>query len=184
MYYDKFASNEFLAFLSRISYKSSRILFQRRAKAMIIEPIFRNRQTKVVRNKVFVLMPFTEEWSNRIWKKILQPLISDSGMEAKRADDLYGRDIMEDIWTALCEAQIVVADITGRNANVFYELGIAHTLGKSVILLSQRSQDIPFDLNRYRHIIYQDNLDGYELLRRDLPLAIRAILDEANLLLQ
>lgn len=74
------------------------------------------------------------------------------------------------------QARIVIADITGRNANVFYELGLAHTVGKDVLLLTQAVSDIPFDLNRFRHIVYADNMDGYELLEKELRGSIDDIL--------
>jgi len=83
---------------------------------------------------------------------------------------------MEDIWSMILSAEVVVADITGRNANVFYELGIAHTLGKPVILITQTTEDIPFDLNRYRHVIYEDNADGYDKLQRGVAGALADVL--------
>ena len=108
-------------------------------------------------------MPFRETWSDRIWKMIRDEC-AKLGLKAVRADDLYGQDIVEDIWMSILQARIVIADITSRNPNVFYELGIAHTIGKRFVLLTQDVLDIPFDLNRYRHIIYADNADGYEKL--------------------
>ena len=155
-----------------------KFLYQRRFRKLIIEPIFSGRDSRVKSDQIFMIMPFTEQWSNRIWSKLLLPQFKDLGLEAIRADDLYGRDIMEDIWQGILKSRIVVADITGRNPNVFYELGIAHTLGKQVILLTQNADDIPFDLNRYRHIIYEDNLDGYENLKSQLAATIRDILKE------
>lgn len=141
-----------------------RYLTQRRFPNVWLEPIYRSRNTTVVPKKVAVLMPFMEEWSERIWIKILRPHLASLGLTAVRADDLYGRDVMEDIWSMILDAELVIADITSRNANVFYELGLAHTIGKPVILITQSTSDIPFDLNRYRHVIYEDNLDGYEKL--------------------
>ena len=124
-------------------------------------------------------MPFTLEWSDRIFSKILKPTIEAIGdLKVRRADDLYGSDIMEDIWSSMLQARIIVADITDRNANVFYELGICHSIGKEVVLITQNVSDIPFDLNRYRHIIYKDNYDGYESLKKHLTGAILDILSK------
>lgn len=158
--------------LIKINYK---YLYQRKTQKMIVEPIFKSRDTRIDNNKIFVLMPFTLEWSNRIWQQMIKPTIEANGYEALRADDLYGQDIVEDIWSSILSAHLVIADITGRNPNVFYELGIAHTLGKKVILISQDTNDIPFDLNRYRHIIYKDNYDGYEILKNKLEGAIKEL---------
>ena len=151
-------------------------IYQRRVGKMIINPIFKNRDTRVDEQKIFVIMPFTLEWSNRIWQKMIKPTIEKKGLVPVRADDLFGQDIMEDIWSGILSARLVIADITNRNPNVFYELGIAHCLGKEVILLTQNKDDIPFDLNRYRHIIYQDNLDGYELLQNRLAVTLDVLI--------
>src|ERR1019366_9751754 len=151
-------------------------LLQRRFAAVIVEPIFKGRDTRVDLELAFILMPFKEDWSARIWERLIRPTVEKAGLRAVRADDLYGRDIMEDIWAGVLRSRLVIADITSRNANVFYELGVAHTLGKPVILLAQSVVDIPFDLNRYRHIIYQDNMDGYDTLRSELTKSIADIL--------
>jgi len=130
-------------------------------------------------NLVFILMPFTENWSDYIWNKELQPIvegISEANLICKRADDLYGADVMRDVYISIATAKIVIAETTGRNANVFYELGIAHTLGKDVILLTQDQASIPFDLNRYRHFIYSNDPAGYLRLRKYLPNAILSII--------
>lgn len=145
---------------------------------MIVDPVFGERNVKVQDDLVFVLMPFTEDWSERIWSRVLRPTIETLGLRAQRADDLFGHDVMEDIWGGILSARVVVADITARNANVFYELGIAHTLGKDVVLLTQDTADIPFDLNRFRHVIYADNLDGYDVLKGGLRGTISHLLRE------
>jgi hypothetical protein len=150
-------------------------LYQRRTSRMIANPIFKSRDTRADPKAVFVLMPFGQPWSDRIWTRLIRPIVEEAGLLPVRGDDLYGHDIMEDIWKGILKARIVIADITDRNPNVFYELGIAHTIGKPVILLTQRLTDIPFDLNRFRHIVYQDNLDGYDMLTKHLRASIREI---------
>jgi nucleoside 2-deoxyribosyltransferase len=95
--------------------------------------------------------------------------VSSAGFNCKRADNLFGHNILNDIWLAINRAEVIIADITSRNPNVFYEIGIAHTIGKKVILLSQKKEDIPFDFLHYRHILYEDNTDGIKLLENLLP---------------
>lgn len=148
--------------------KSTRYLLQRRFPMIVVQPIYKGRETRITDGQCAVLMPFTESWSDRIWTKVLAPTITAAGFTPIRADDLYGRDVMEDIWSMILSAEVVVADITGRNANVFYELGLAHAVGKEVLLITQDVNDIPFDLNRYRHIIYEDNVDGCDHLSKQL----------------
>jgi hypothetical protein len=151
-------------------------LYQRRTSRMIASPIYKSRDTRPDPKAVFALMPFGQPWSDRIWTRLIRPIVEEAGLLPVRGDDLYGHDIMEDIWKGILKARIVIADITDRNPNVFYELGIAHTLGKPVILLTQKLTDIPFDLNRFRHIVYQDNLDGYDQLTKHLRASIREII--------
>ncbi|MEN3335025.1 MAG: hypothetical protein V7641_4390 [Blastocatellia bacterium] len=151
---------------------------QRRSRGMVVEPIFQSRRVAIQKKRVFVLMPYRALWSKNIWESWIKPICAICGMEPIRADNLYGRVIMEDIWEGICSARIIIADITGRNPNVFYELGIAHTLGKEVILLTQKIEDIPFDLMGFRHIQYEDNKDGYKTLEKELRGAIDAILNQ------
>lgn len=171
VFYD--IDRDLINYVSKKTIQEAGLLFQRRTEQMIIEPVFKYRNTEIDEKLTFIIMPFSEQWSDRIWERILKPIIINEGLKPLRGDDLYGRDIMEDIWKGLISAKLIIADITGRNPNVFYELGIAHTLGKNVILLTQNVKDIPFDLNRYRHIVYEDNLDGYEKLEKQLKASIR-----------
>ena len=124
---------------------------------------------------VFVLMPFTESWSDYIWKEEIKPAVAQAGLRGRRADDLFGQDVMKDVFRSIVAASIIIADVTKKNANVFYELGIAHSCGKDVILLSQGTQFIPFDLNRFRHCIYSNDGPGYANLRKYLSNALRRI---------
>ena len=155
---------------------SYRFLFQRRFNAMIVNPIFQNRDTRINNSFVFVIMPFTEDWSDDIWGQVIKPAVQDSGMIPVRADDLYGQNIMEDVWQSILKAAVIICDTTGRNPNVFYELGIAHTLGKKVILLTQKIDDIPFDLQAYRHIEYVNSLSGGSQLKDTLKKYIKETL--------
>lgn len=118
-------------------------------------------------------MPFNKPWSQRIWRMI-HDVCKDVGAHSQRADDLFGSDIMEDIWKGILSAEVVIADLTERNANVFYELGITHTIGKKFVLLTQNINDIPFDLMGIRVVEYSDNLDGYENLKSSLAGMLRA----------
>ena len=80
---------------------------------------------------------------------------------------------MGDIWSAINAARIIVADCTGRNPNVMYEIGLAHAIGKYTILLAQSIRDVPFDLRHLRYIIYSNTPDGLIILRQKLRMAMR-----------
>jgi len=99
----------------------------------------------------FVAMPFAEGF-NIVYSSIKEAMESDElGFRCHRADEEFaGGYVMETVLRQLQEAEIVIADLTGRNANVFYELGIAHTVkdARCIVLISQ--DEIPFDVRAYR----------------------------------
>lgn len=144
------------------------------SRKIMVDPLFRGRGFPLDESLLFALMPFKRPWSERIWK-LIQREAKKLGFTARRADDFFGHDIMEDIWKAVLQAGVVVADLTERNPNVFYEIGLAHTLGKRCILITQDIKDVPFDLSRYRCIEYQDNADGYEQLLTGLRGALETV---------
>jgi nucleoside 2-deoxyribosyltransferase len=94
---------------------------------------------------VFVLMPFDKKF-NDVYQLGIQKACDDVGAYAERIDEqIFGESILQRIYNQIAKADVVVADMTGRNPNVFYETGYAHALGKNVILLTQNANDIPFD---------------------------------------
>lgn len=114
---------------------------------------------------IFVLMPFIEEFED-IYKFGIKGAAEDAGTYAERVDEqLFTEGILERIFNQICKADVIVADMTGRNPNVFYEVGYAHALGKIVLLLTQNADDIPFDLKHKPHTIYSGKID---VLRKDL----------------
>ncbi|WP_422104717.1 hypothetical protein [Winogradskyella sp.] len=139
---------------------------------ILASSIFRVESFDFKTNSCFVLMPFTLKWSDRIWKH-LQRIMKENGFSCNRADNLYGADVLKDIWKAIRESEIIIADTTSKNPNVFYEIGIAHALGKKVVLITQNIDDIPFDFRRFRHIHYEDNTDGIGILENEIPNYLR-----------
>lgn len=138
-----------------------------------VTPIFHTLDFRPDSTLCFVLMPFTPDWADRVYRRVVAPVLRECDLNPKRADDFFGADVIEDIWTAVNTASVVVADVTGRNPNVFYELGIAHTLGKTTVIITQNEDDVPFDIRTRRFIKYDDNLDGYDVLREKLPLFVK-----------
>jgi hypothetical protein len=105
----------------------------------------------------FVIMPFAEPFET-YYKKIIKPAIDDNELYAVRGDSLFrSTHIMDDIWSAITEATIVIAELTGKNPNVYYELGLAHAMKKPAILISSNIEDVPFDLRPLRVLIYDKN---------------------------
>lgn len=138
-------------------------------------PIFRGKSFKVDPTLAFVLMPFAEEF-RPIYIEIIKPIVEGFGLTCIRADDLYGsKTIIEDVWKLINEAKIIIADVTGKNANVFYEIGLAHAVGKEVIIISQTIEDVPFDLRHIRCFIYKDSVAGFRKLETQLRQALSTV---------
>lgn len=131
-------------------------------------PIFRTRVSTVDKMMCFVLMPFSEKWSSRLYFGLIRPELELLGFQCIRADNLTGQIVIEDIWTKINQSGLIIADVTGRNPNVMYEVGIVHTLGKPAILLTQDLTDIPFDFAHLRHYGYEDNTEGFAKLSETL----------------
>lgn len=146
-----------------------------------INPIFGPATYQIDNRLAFILMPFADELTE-IYMTVIKPTVenSDFGLVCRRADDLKtNRAIIQDIWKSICEARIIIADLTDINPNVMYELGIAHTLGKETILLYQRKdQEIkfPFDLAHIRRIEYENSVTGGHKLEDDLKETLENVL--------
>jgi len=111
--------------------------------------------------KCFVIMPFGDSALQIVYEDIVRPVIDRCGLDCERGDDAFGSNvIVEDITASIEAAAILVADLTGRNANVFYEVGIAHAISKPVLLITQSIEDVPFDLRHRRVIPYEYSLRG------------------------
>jgi hypothetical protein len=105
-------------------------------------------------NLAFVLMPFSTEFDD-VYSHIIKSPLEEAGFTVRRADNASGsRNIMHDVIEGILSASLVVADLTGSNPNVYYELGIAHGFRKNVLLLTQDVEEIPFDLRAYRIVSY------------------------------
>jgi hypothetical protein len=87
---------------------------------------------------------------------------------------------MQDVWAAITKARIVIAELTGRNPNVLYELGLTHVLRKPAILIVQSMDDVPFDLRHLRCIVYSLGPGGLRKLRTDLEATIRQVLSSPS----
>lgn len=129
-----------------------------------------------VENLCFVLMPFDEKFDS-IYNDIIVTAVKTSKLECKRADNIYStRPVMDDIIEHIKKARIIIADLTTKNPNVFYEIGLCHAWGKNVILLSQKEEEVPFDLRHYRRVIYEDSVGGGKLLKEGIVNTLNSVL--------
>ena len=107
-----------------------------------------------LRLDAFVLMPFSSDMEP-VYVNHIRAVTASYGLHVARADDFFTTgSIMVDIWSAINRAAFIIADCTGRNPNVFYEIGLAHARGKDTILITQSLDDVPFDLRHLRVIAY------------------------------
>lgn len=144
----------------------------------VIRPVFQSRIARVDESLCFVLMPFSTDWSRRVYENLFRPAIEEAGYQCKRADESGGQIVAESIWTDINQAGLIVADLTNKNENVMYEIGIAHTVGKPVVLLSQDEIDPPFDIGHHRVHVYEDTSAGPEDLKGKLPGIIDDVTEE------
>ena len=115
------------------------------------EPATRVRQFL---DSCFVMMPFGD-WFDRYYQEIYVPAIRAAGFEPVRSDELFATgSVVEQIWEQIDKSSVLLADLTDKNANVFYELGLAHAAQKPVVLAAARIEDVPFDLRHLRVITY------------------------------
>ena len=116
----------------------------------------------------FVLMPFDREFDS-IYKDFVKPTLEGKELVVSRADDLEShQNILRDVVESIYSSDIIIADLTSLNANVFYELGIAHTLNKVVILLTQNIDEVPFDLKGYRLLEYSTHFSAISKAKEEL----------------
>ncbi len=125
----------------------------------------------------FVLMPFHGNHPE-YFAGIIHPAARDAGLTATKADDIYGTaPIIQDIWNQIWRARAVVADVTGRNPNVNYELGICHALGVPTVLITQNLSDVSFDYRHLRCIVYDTKrLNWEDTLRRAIAGTLKSLL--------
>lgn len=110
--------------------------------------------TEPAKRRAFVLMPFSTDF-NEVYEYLIRDPLESAGYATNRADDFLNQSsILEDIVRSIALADIIVADLTTTNPNVYYELGLAHGMRKRVVLITQSLSEVPFDLRAYRIISY------------------------------
>ena len=115
-----------------------------------------------------VMLQFTSPF-DELYQEVIWPVCTEAGIEAYRASDVHRPGIiMQDIVQGLAESDVIIAEITPANPNVFYELGYAHAMHKPVIMLAEQGRELPFDVSGYRVIFYEDAIRGKSVLETGL----------------
>lgn len=118
----------------------------------------------IERSLVSTMMPFHPSFDPVY--TVLKESAEAVGLRCRRADDIWENPaVIQDVVSLIDRSKVVICDCSGRNPNVYYETGIAHTLGREVILITQTESDIPFDLRHLRYVHYLNNTEGRGKLR-------------------
>jgi hypothetical protein len=153
---------------------SDAALLSRHSKGIAIAPVFgRPRQPKE-KIDVFVLMPFNAKLE-MVYTNHIKKMGDELGLTIRRADEIFSPEpFMKKVWDGICAAQLILADCTEKNANVFYEIGIAHTVGKKVVLITRSNDDIPSDIKHFDYIPYIYDPEGVEMLIEKLKTFLKS----------
>lgn len=123
---------------------------------------------------VAIMMPF--DHSLMPVYEAIKLAVSSNGLHYQRVDDMWeDTTVIQDIFSLIFRSNIVVCDFSGKNPNVFYECGIAHTLGKHVVPIAQHESDVPFDLRHHRYLQYHNNAEGLTSLKIALSKRLKTL---------
>ena len=105
---------------------------------------------------VFVIMPFRQEYDH-LYHDVVKPVCAELKLAVRRGDDFQSdRIIMQQVWAAISDLKLVIAECSEPNPNVYYELGIAHSLNKPSIIITKDPNTLAFDIRHLRAIVYND----------------------------
>jgi len=126
--------------------------------------------------KAFVVMQFTTPY-NELYKEVINPICLAYGIDATRADEVYGPGvIIADIIKQIIEAKLIIADISPKNPNVYYEIGYAHAFLKPTILIAEKNTELPFDVSPFRVLFYENTILGKKKIEDGLKRHLNSIL--------
>ena len=143
--------------------------------------VFKVPRGNVSNDLVAVMMPFSAQF-NQVYDAIKESCRL-ARLRCQRVDDVWNEStIMQDIFNLIFMSKIVVVDFSGKNPNVMYETGIAHTLGKHVVPITQSIDDVPFDLKQHRVLKYLPNYEGLSSFQTSLSNRLITIVEQNNML--
>ena len=128
----------------------------------------------------FVIAPFGGRF-DEVYRNLVAPVVTRQGLTPLRADEISTPGfVMEQIRSAIQQARICVADVTGSNPNVLYEIGLAHATKKPLVLIAEHGSKVPFDVAHERVLFYEDQLSATEEpLRNAISMALAGTLSRA-----
>lgn len=138
-----------------------------------------------MKKNVFMVMPFEDKLANEIYRLSTKPICNSFNLEINRADEVFTTNpILDDIISAIEKSIITIVDISGKNPNVFYELGIAHILkqNQTIIITQDEYDSIPLDITHFRIIKYEDSIVGKKEYEDKLRKTIESIIQDFRLI--
>ena len=134
-----------------------------------------------MKKKVFMVMPFSDNVADNNYEHSIKPTCESFDLEVRRADEIFSTNpIYEDIVKEIQDASIIIVDITGKNPNVFYELGMAHTLkqNRTIMVTQDDFKEMPFDIAHFRIISYKDSIAGKVDFEKQLKATLETLLSD------
>ena len=121
---------------------------------IVSKPSERQRVKNKDSREVFVLMPFEDQFQT-IYYNVIKPVVESLGYPISKDDENVSiGNVIEQIQGSIRDALLVVADVSGKNPNVFYELGYAHGFEQNVLIITTNKNDVPFDISHIRFFEY------------------------------
>jgi len=127
---------------------------------------------------VFMVMPFDDKIAMSVYRHSTKPIVESFGFRIQRADEIFSANpIFDDIVTAIEQSSIVIVDISGRNANCFYELGVTHTLkrNRTIMITHDDYDNVPFDIAHFRILKYENSIEGKAKYEENLRKTLQSI---------
>lgn len=151
----------------------------RNGQGLAVTPLFGRPSKTEDHSDIFVIMPFKPEY-DVVYTDHVRKVANQLGLSVARADDrLDSGEIMKAVWADIFHAKVVLAECTERNANVFYELGIVHTLGKPTVMIRRKGNNAPFDIAGLRWIEYEYTPPGMSEFEQRLTAVMKKQLAQA-----
>lgn len=147
----------------------------RKKRIVRVNPIYRGRDYLVESDLCFVLMEFKAPYTD-IYDHLIKPTVEGEGFRCLKSDDIFSTtSVIEDIWANINKAALIIAEISSSNPNVMYELGICHTIGKNVMMITQCPDEIPFNFRHMRCYPYKNDIPGSDELKENIKSVIQHI---------
>ena len=146
-----------------------------RTQLLVTSTVFSIPTTESDPRLIAVMMPLAREYDDTY--RTIRAACTATGLRCERADDIWDEStVIQDVFNLIYRSTVTIVDLSGRNSNVIYETGIAHTLGRPVVPISRRLESLPFDLAHHRTLVYLPNTEGLAVMQAKLERRLRTLI--------